>query len=103
MAYLVWAHAVDYPDDHDVYLDRFEFEPQYSCGDCDSSGGIDIDDVVFLIAFVFQGGSSPDPADAGDVDCSASIDIDDIVYLISYVFTGGPAPCDPDGNSTPDC
>ncbi len=103
MAYLVWAHAVSYPDDHDVYLERYAFEPQYLCGDCDSSDGVDIDDIVLLIAFVFQGGTSPDPAEAGDVDCSAAIDIDDIVYLISYVFAGGPAPCDPGGDGLPDC
>lgn len=103
MAFLVWAHAVDYPDDHDVYLERYAFEPQYLCGDCDSSDGVDIDDIVLLIGFVFQGGTSPDPVEAGDVNCSTSIDIDDIVYLISYVFAGGSAPCDPDSDGIPDC
>ena len=33
----------------------------YVCGDADASGGIDIDDVVFLIAYIFSGGPAPDP------------------------------------------
>jgi len=33
----------------------------YVCGDVDGSGGIDIDDVVFLIAYIFSGGPAPDP------------------------------------------
>lgn len=66
----------------------------FICGDADGSGGIDIDDVVYLIAYIFTGGPAPDPLDAGEVDCSGSIDIDDVVYLIAYIFTGGPAPCE---------
>ncbi|MBU1317775.1 MAG: hypothetical protein KKG33_14465 [candidate division Zixibacteria bacterium] len=61
-------------------------------GDADSSGGIDIDDVVYLIAYIFGGGSAPDPLEAGDADCSGAIDIDDVVYLIAYIFCGGDPP-----------
>jgi hypothetical protein len=68
-------------------------EPSAPRGDCDGSGEIDIDDVVYLIAYIFASGPPPDPLTAGDVDCSGEIDIDDVVYLIAYIFTGGPAPC----------
>ncbi len=78
-------------------------EPQYLCGDADSSGEVDIDDVVFLITYIFASGPPPEPLAAGDTDCSGFIDIDDVVYLIYYIFAGGPAPCDPDGNGIPDC
>ncbi len=64
------------------------------CGDADGSGAVDIDDVVYLIGFIFNGGPAPDPYESGDVDCSGAIDIDDIVYLISYIFASGPVPCD---------
>ncbi len=77
--------------------------PQYTCGDADGSGAVDIDDVVYLITYIFSGGTAPDPLEAGDADCSGMIDIDDVVYLITYIFSGGPAPCDPDGNGVPDC
>ncbi|MBU1319123.1 MAG: hypothetical protein KKH67_07995 [candidate division Zixibacteria bacterium] len=68
---------------------------QISCtiGDADGSGGVDIDDVVYLIAYIFTGG--PPPVEAvccGDADGSGGVDIDDVVYLIAYIFTGGPPP-----------
>jgi len=75
----------------------------YRCGNADNLGGIDIDDVVYLIQYLFAGGPAPDPLDSGDVDCSSITDIDDVVYLITYLFQGGYAPCDPDNDGTPDC
>jgi len=63
------------------------------CGDASGEGSIDIDDVVYLIAYIFSGGPAPEPIEAGDTDCSGGIDIDDVVYLIAYIFSGGPAPC----------
>jgi predicted outer membrane repeat protein len=65
----------------------------YLCGDANSSGDVDIDDVVYLINYIFGGGPPPDPLEVGDVDCSGFIDIDDVVYLINYIFAGGPEPC----------
>jgi hypothetical protein len=73
------------------------------CGDADRSGGVDIDDAVYLIAYIFSGGPEPDPYAAGDVDCSGGVDIDDVVYLIAYIFSGGYDPCDPDDDGVPDC
>ncbi|MCK4657777.1 MAG: hypothetical protein KAT85_12115, partial [candidate division Zixibacteria bacterium] len=64
------------------------------CGDADGSGDVDIDDVVFLLNYVFGDGPAPNPLESGDVDCSEDIDIDDVVYLISYIFSGGPEPCE---------
>ena len=75
----------------------------FICGDADGSGEVDIDDVVYLIAFIFSGGPSPDPYESGDADCSGEVDIDDVVYLITYIFSGGNAPCDVDGDGEPDC
>jgi hypothetical protein len=68
----------------------------YIPGDADGSGGVDIDDVVFLINYIFGGGPTPSPLISGDADCSGGIDIDDVVFLINYIFGGGPEPefCD---------
>jgi len=55
-------------------------------GDADGSGNIDIDDVVYLIAYIFSGGSAPPIFDAGDFDRSGVIDIDDVTGLIGYIF-----------------
>ncbi|MCK4655720.1 MAG: aryl-sulfate sulfotransferase [candidate division Zixibacteria bacterium] len=73
------------------------------CGDADASGDVDIDDVVYLIAYIFSGGPAPDPLESGDADCSGEVDIDDVVYLIAYIFSGGNPPCDADGDAVPDC
>jgi hypothetical protein len=82
----------------------FELElPAAVCGDVDASSYVDIDDVVYLIAYIFSGGSAPDPYESGDVDCSALVDIDDVVYLIGYIFSGANEPCDVDGDGLPDC
>lgn len=75
----------------------------YTCGDADGSGAVDIDDVVYLIAYIFSGGPEPLPYQSGDAECSGAVDIDDVVYLINYIFTGGYAPCETDGDGEPDC
>jgi len=69
------------------------FEPYIKSGDVDASGGIDIDDVVYLIQYLFAGGPAPIPIQSGNCDCIGEIDIDDVVYLITYLFQGGPVPC----------
>ncbi len=84
------------------FIYEINLEPA-ECGDIDVSGSIDIDDVVALVRYVFQGGEPPDPVDAGDVNCVGGVDIDDIAYLIAYVFQGGAAPCDVNGDGIPDC
>jgi hypothetical protein len=99
-----------YGDNHYAYVEDVytgivveEVPLPYFCGDADGSGGVDIDDVVFLIAYIFSGGPEPFPYENGDADCSGGIDIDDVVYLIAYIFAGGNAPCDPFGTGSPGC
>jgi hypothetical protein len=75
----------------------------FICGDADATEAVDIDDVVWLIAYIFSGGPEPIPYESGDANCSGGVDIDDVVWLISYIFTGGNMPCDTDGDNVPDC
>ena len=82
--------------DDDLAVIPIVFRQSPLCGDADGSGEIDIDDVVYLIAYIFSGGPPPTPHYCvgnanGSVD-GFPVDIDDVVYLISYIFTGGPAP-----------
>jgi hypothetical protein len=72
---------------------RFHTKASYICGDADHSGAVDISDAVYLISYIFSGGTAPIPLAAGDADCSGGPDISDVVYLISYIFSGGAAPC----------
>jgi hypothetical protein len=64
-------------------------------GDADNSGSWDIDDVVYLVAYIFMGGPSPTPyaIASGDATCDCRVDIDDVVRLINYIFSGGQPPC----------
>ena len=75
----------------------------YVCGNVDGLGIIDIDDVVYLIQYLYAGGPEPLPLCSGNVNCDDIIDIDDVVYLIEYLYSGGPPPCDIDGDGAPDC
>jgi len=73
------------------------FVQEFVCGDVnDDSGNIDIDDIVFLISYLFQGGPAPDPLVSADVhrtDCpDVIVDIDDVTHLISYLYQGGDPP-----------
>jgi len=58
----------------------------------DAGDNIDVSDLTYLIAFLFQGGSPPSCFEEGDVDGSGAIDIADNTYLIAYIFGGGPLP-----------
>ena len=63
--------------------------------DVSGVGGIDIADLVFLVAYSFQGGAAPACIEEADVDASGGaipIDIADVVYLVAFMFSGGPAP-----------
>ncbi len=68
-------------------------------GDADGSGGIDIDDPVYLIHFIFRNGPAPvcHEVMSGDPTADCQVDIDDVVFLI-YHWEGvtdgrfGPAP-----------
>lgn len=87
--YPVWVEI-----DHCCNFDYCEFdvvflEESRPDGDCNCDGGVDIDDVVYLIAYIFTGGYNPH----ANPDCTGEVDIDDVVYLIAYIFSGGPAPC----------
>jgi hypothetical protein len=51
-------------------LDFLIITSQPVCGDSDCSGDVDIDDIVYLIAYVFSGGPPPcDPDGNGSPDC----------------------------------
>jgi parallel beta-helix repeat protein len=66
--------------------------PAYVLGDANGDGTIDIGDVVYLINYLYKGGSAPDPLPAGDTNSDGVVDLGDVVYLINYLYKGGPPP-----------
>jgi hypothetical protein len=73
-------------------------DESFICGDVDKSGAVDIDDIVFLVEYIFAYGPPPDPLVSGDVhrtECpNVVVDIDDVTHLVAYVFgVGDPPDC----------
>jgi len=70
-----------------------EIGPAWICGDINGSGaGPDIEDLVYLVDYMFNGGPAPIFMEAVDVNGDGSIaDIADLVYLVDYMFNSGPS------------
>jgi hypothetical protein len=61
-------------------------------GDANGNGEIHIEDIVYLINYLFMDGPPPPAVKAGDANSDGVIDIGDAIYLMNYLFGGGPAP-----------
>jgi hypothetical protein len=71
------------------------YEDLGGCGDCNGDDIINVGDVVYLITYLYRGGSPPEPLCVGDVNNDDIVNVGDVVYLITYLYRGGPPP-DPD-------
>jgi len=69
---------------------NWSFYVFYLCGDCDGEGQISVSDVVYLINYLFKGGSKPVSIKAADCNGDGKVSVSDVVYLINYLFKGGP-------------
>jgi len=59
-------------------------------GDANTSGVVDIGDIVFLINYLFKGQSAPNPLSRGDVTCDRVVTVADIVFIMNFLFRHGP-------------
>ncbi len=66
--------------------------PDYLAGDVNGDRKINISDVVFLINYIFAGGTAPPSMAAADADCNGMVNISDAVRLLNYIFSGAAAP-----------
>jgi len=59
-------------------------------------GSILVNDIVFLVDYLFKSGDAPECLDEGDcaVPLDGNILVDDIVWLVDYLFKGGEPPPD---------
>ncbi len=64
----------------------------FMLGDVNGDQIIELADVVFLLNYLFKGGSEPFPYEAGDVNCDELVDLEDVVFLLNYLFKAGPTP-----------
>jgi len=60
------------------------------------AGEIDVADLTYLVAFLFQGGGPPPCEEEGNVDGQTGpggpIDTADLTYLVAYLYQGGSPP-----------
>jgi hypothetical protein len=69
--------------------------PAYVCGDANRSGVVNIQDVTYVINFLYKGGPSPNPVGAADANGSGTVNIQDVTYIINFLYKGGPTPICP--------
>jgi len=62
-------------------------------GDPNGDSFINASDVIYIINYLFKGGSPPVSCfKSGDANCDSKVNISDVIYLINYLFKGGLPP-----------
>ena len=90
-----WSDFRNFPTYHyDVYAKILDFSDigAYVSGDLNQDGTANIADIIFLVNYVFKGGTKPFPLFVADVNEDCKVNLSDIIYLTNYVFKGGPTP-----------
>jgi hypothetical protein len=87
---LAQNYPIPPPDQFDTYTYQVI---EYLRGDANTDYKTTVSDVVFLINYLFKGGSAPEPVYLSDVNCDGKTTVSDVVYLINYLFKNGLAPC----------
>ena len=64
-------------------------------GDCGQAGNMDISSGIFLLGFLFSGGSDPGCMAACDADGDGRLDITTAVFIFNFLFLGGVPPSAP--------
>lgn len=64
-------------------------------GNVDGVWQVNVADVIYLVAYLFEEGPAPLCEEEGNVDGIGGINIADLTYLVDYIFHGGlpPPPC----------
>jgi hypothetical protein len=73
--------------------------PKFIRGNSNADAGINITDGIYILNFLFLGGTAPPCRESADANGDATINITDGIYVLNFLFLGGPAPPAP----YPDC
>ncbi len=103
--------VTDYPSDSvtEAGVDNFQLaellcdgatpgEPLFERGDVNASGNHDISDPIFLLDYMFGGGTTIGCEKSGDLDDDGSLGLADAVQILSYLFNDGADPASPFGS-----
>ena len=64
----------------------------WKLGDANGDWLVNIQDVTFIINFLYNEGPAPKPKFVADINGTCLVNIQDITYLINYLYKGGPSP-----------
>ena len=67
-------------------------EPTPHYGDVNHDGRVNIQDITFLINYLYKGGPAPSVLNDADANGDCRINIQDITYLIRYLYQSGASP-----------
>lgn len=84
--------ATDYPSLSTDTLVTRALVLEFLRGDVDGSGYYNINDVQFLISYLYRDGDAPLIIETADVDGDSRVTIADITYLIYFIWYFGPQP-----------
>ncbi|MEW5924774.1 MAG: dockerin type I domain-containing protein [Candidatus Zixiibacteriota bacterium] len=74
------------------YVDLTTSVYNYLCGDANGDGSINILDIIYIIAYLYRGGSAPDPVGKADLNGDGNVNLMDVTYFIQYLYRSGSAP-----------
>jgi Dockerin type I domain len=77
---------------HSVIISVNSVPDYFLCGDANGNGLVNIQDVTYIINFLYRHGPAPNPSQAADVNGNGIINIQDMTYLVNFLYRGGPAP-----------
>jgi hypothetical protein len=61
-------------------------------GDANGDGVINLEDVVYMVNYLYKCGPCPSPLEAGNSNCDGVLDVGDVVYLVNFILKEGPPP-----------
>ncbi|MFH2048016.1 MAG: dockerin type I repeat-containing protein [bacterium] len=76
---------------HCYLIDRFD-ACCLSSGDVNWDDKVLVDDLIYLVNYLFKSGPPTPCPEAGDVNLDGHILVDDLTYLVNYLFKSGPPP-----------
>ncbi len=84
--------VTDYPSQASATLVTHPRVVAFLRGDLDSDNVYSVNDIAYLVEYLFRDGPAPAIPAVADIDGSGSVSIGDISYLIYYMFRSGPQP-----------
>jgi len=76
-------------DEEDAIVDELVLSVGFIRGEANGDGAMDITDAVFVLSYLFLGGTQPSCMDAADSNDDGTVDIADPTAILSTLFLGG--------------